>query len=292
MAFWPGIVGEFMRFLPITLIVTLSSSLFVALVIIPTACSLWLNTENAPPTPLTPATKWVLIGAAALVFLIFFAVHWLTAVLLVVTVAVLYGFHHYVGRPLGHWVMVRGLPAVLSPYERLLRWSLAHRGRVLLGAAGTFVAAILVFIPLNAGIEFFPENIPPTTVYVQIEAPLGTRVEETDRLARVIEGELDRLPSREDLQSVVTTVGSKLTTSFGQNHGTHLGTVAINFVDFQDRRTDAFETLELVRRTVGQNIAGADISVEVPSCQLISSSTLRSRTPGKGLSSTISRFQW
>jgi multidrug efflux pump subunit AcrB len=253
-----------MRFLPLTLIITLSSSLFVALVIVPTACALWLNTESAPATGLTPAAKWALIGGGALAFVAFLSIHWLSAVLLVLTAVGLYTFHHYVGRPLGHWVMTRGLPAVLGPYERLLRWALGHRGRVLAGAAGTFVAAVVVFGFLNAGIEFFPEDIPPKTVYVQIEAPLGTRVEETDRIARQIEAELDGLPGREDIQSVVTTVGSMLTTDFGQNTGTHLGTVAINFVDYQERQTDAFETLELIRRTVGQNIAGADISVEVP----------------------------
>ncbi len=37
--FWPGIMGEFMKYLPITLIITLSSSLFVALVISPTLCA-------------------------------------------------------------------------------------------------------------------------------------------------------------------------------------------------------------------------------------------------------------
>jgi len=35
LAFWSGIVGEFMKYLPLTLIIVLSSSLFVALVIIP-----------------------------------------------------------------------------------------------------------------------------------------------------------------------------------------------------------------------------------------------------------------
>ncbi|MDX2480229.1 MAG: efflux RND transporter permease subunit, partial [Desulfuromusa sp.] len=38
MTFWPGIMGEFMKFLPLTLIITLSASLFVALVINPTIC--------------------------------------------------------------------------------------------------------------------------------------------------------------------------------------------------------------------------------------------------------------
>lgn len=39
MIFWPGIMGEFMKFLPITLIITLSASLFVALVINPVLCA-------------------------------------------------------------------------------------------------------------------------------------------------------------------------------------------------------------------------------------------------------------
>ncbi len=38
--FWPGIVGEFMKFLPITLIATLSASLFMALVFVPTLGSI------------------------------------------------------------------------------------------------------------------------------------------------------------------------------------------------------------------------------------------------------------
>jgi len=37
--FWPGIMGDFMKYLPITLIITLSGSLFVALVISPVVCS-------------------------------------------------------------------------------------------------------------------------------------------------------------------------------------------------------------------------------------------------------------
>ena len=38
--FWPGVVGEFMKYLPITLIATLTASLFMALVFVPTLGSL------------------------------------------------------------------------------------------------------------------------------------------------------------------------------------------------------------------------------------------------------------
>jgi multidrug efflux pump subunit AcrB len=41
--FWPGIMGQFMAFLPKTLIITLTASLFVGLVINPAVCSLFIK---------------------------------------------------------------------------------------------------------------------------------------------------------------------------------------------------------------------------------------------------------
>ncbi len=136
---------------------------------------------------------------------------------------------------------------------------------MLAGSAGALIVAVMVFGKFNAGIEFFPEDIPPSTVYVQVEGPLGTRVEQTDRIIRTIERELDSIAGREDFESVVATVGSQVSAGFGgRGTGTHLGTVAVNFVDFQDRTTDVFQTLEHMRETVGTEIAGAEISVETP----------------------------
>ena len=45
MVFWPGTIGEFMKFLPLTLIITLSSSLFVALIFNPVICSLFMKVK-------------------------------------------------------------------------------------------------------------------------------------------------------------------------------------------------------------------------------------------------------
>jgi multidrug efflux pump len=39
MIFWTGMMGEFMKYLPITVVITLASSLFVALVVSPTVCA-------------------------------------------------------------------------------------------------------------------------------------------------------------------------------------------------------------------------------------------------------------
>jgi multidrug efflux pump len=49
MVFWPGIMGEFMKYLPITLIVTLSSSLFVAMVVNPALCAIFMKVKGDGP---------------------------------------------------------------------------------------------------------------------------------------------------------------------------------------------------------------------------------------------------
>lgn len=50
MMFWPGTMGKFMGFLPLTIIVTLLSSLFVALVINPTIASVFLKVKPGAST--------------------------------------------------------------------------------------------------------------------------------------------------------------------------------------------------------------------------------------------------
>ena len=46
--FWPGIMGDFMKYLPITLSLGLLASLFVALVFSPTICSAWAGHSAQP----------------------------------------------------------------------------------------------------------------------------------------------------------------------------------------------------------------------------------------------------
>ncbi len=264
LAFWPGIVGEFMMFLPVTLIITLSSSLFVALVINPTLCSLFMRTEGEKRPGLTREMKWVLGGAAALAFLVVLPSQPLTAVLLALTVVALYALHRYALAPAGHWVQTVNLPATLKYYERALRWSLAHRWRVMGLAVLVLVLTVMAFGMFSKGVVFFPEDIPPSTVWVQVEAPTGTRADVTDGIVARIEGELGEVESREDFESVVATAGSSSGDWVFGGSGTHVGTVAVNFVNFEDREHSSFETLERMRDNIGQGIAGADIVVERP----------------------------
>lgn len=60
MTFWPGIMGEFMKYLPLTLIVTLTASLFVALVINPTVCGHFMSLKRAQMLHAEKPEPWIL----------------------------------------------------------------------------------------------------------------------------------------------------------------------------------------------------------------------------------------
>ena len=261
--FWPGIVGEFMGYLPLTLIVTLSSSLFVALVIVPTLTSMYIRLDREPRKAMTPVARRSIIGAAVLAFIVIGALNWVAALLLLLLGAVALAAHFFVMDRLGHWFQEEGLPRMLRVYERQLRWALRHRLAMLGGAAVVLVVTFAVYGRFNQGVEFFPESIPPKQVWVDVEAPVGTRAEFTNEVAQRLEGEVKGFQGFSDAESVVATVGGGGGNMLaGGPSGPENGRVTITFVDFQDRRYDVFETLARMQGDVGESVAGVEVTVD------------------------------
>ena len=254
LAFWPGLVGEFMKYLPLTLIITLSSSLFVALIILPTLASRLLETEGAARRA-PPAVRVLFVVAAAGALAAALLTDWRSAVLLAATALLVVAFYYLVGKPGGRWLMHHGLAWIVRRYETVLRWALRRRAVMVGLALVTLVGAVALFAAAGTGQEFFPEDIPPSQVRINVEAPLGTRVEQTDQLVRAVEAQLASLEGLEDVESVVTTVGGG---------GGHLATMTVQFVDFEDRAGDVFETIQAIRTTAGTGVAGAAVTVNEP----------------------------
>jgi len=267
--FWPGVVGEFMGYLPQTLIITLSSSLFVALVINPVLCALFMNLDQADGSnkpKMTRKGKWVLSGFAGLLLLVGLFNSVLTWSMLIVAGLILWLANRYVMSPLGNWWQQEGLPKVLQKYEATLRWSLDH-GKTIVGISVlVLVSSFVVFGMFNPGIEYFPEDIPPARAYVQIEAPVGTNVEFTRSIVDEVERKVPNIPNSGDVESVLSTAGSAITSGPGSNQGSsaHLGTVVLNFKDYQEREGTTFELMEYARSNFGKGIAGAQLTVEEP----------------------------
>jgi multidrug efflux pump subunit AcrB len=260
---WPGIVGEFMSYLPKTLMITLSSSLFVGLVINPTLCSLFMRLEDEPRMHLTREAKFTVWGLLGVILIAIGIRNPVTAVLLVLTGAGLWWLNGRVLEPIGKWVREVSQPRVLREYERVLRWSMRRRFLMVGQAVTALVVVVVLFSVFNNGIEFFPESVPPETVWVQIETPTGTRAEVTDEVTQRVERELAGLDEAADYESVVATTGQRVG-GFGNETGTQYATVAVSLVDYKDREFDSFETLEHMRTSIGNEIAGAEITVDKP----------------------------
>ncbi|MBN2129560.1 MAG: efflux RND transporter permease subunit [Sedimentisphaerales bacterium] len=203
MIFWPGMMGDFMKYLPITLTLGLLASLFVGLVFNPVICSIWAGTRHKP-------------------------------------------------RQKRHWF--------LDGYRRVLQAGLENPGLVLFLAFCLLFGVATVYGKIGPGTEFFPETDPERAV-IDIRAPQGTNIHETDRIARLVEQRLE--PYAPWLEHVVANVGSaggtmNLTASVG---GSHMANVTLVFYDFAQRERPSTEIIAEVRETLA-DISGAEIKVE------------------------------
>ncbi|MDZ7772937.1 MAG: efflux RND transporter permease subunit [Balneolaceae bacterium] len=265
--FWPGVVGEFMGFLPLTLIVTLSSSLFVALVINPVLCALFMTvdyTEDGSKLSMTRRGRIFIAAVAGLFLAGMLLSSFLTWSMLIVAAGLLWLSYRYVLNPIGIWWQRKGLPRVLAHYERALRWSLDH-GKSIVGISVlVLLSSFVVFGMFNPGVEYFPEDIPPARVYVQVEAPVGTNVEFTKSVVDRLENKIPEIPNGDDIETFLSTSGSAISANPMGDGGnsSHLGTIVLNFVDYQQREGTSFQTMEYVRSNFSRGIAGANVTVE------------------------------
>src|SRR5690606_23290987 len=117
LAFWPGIMGEFMKYLPITLIIVLGSSLFVALIINPVLTALYMKVGETKTNirKLTTSTSiFMLIG----VFFLFAGVIWLGNILILIG---LFGLaNQFILKPSTKAFQNKFLPFLERNYEKFL----------------------------------------------------------------------------------------------------------------------------------------------------------------------------
>lgn len=265
--FWPGEVGEFMGYLPRTLIITLSSSLFVALVIIPALCGMFMRLDGRRGLPLTPVARKTILGCVAVILIGTASVNPLTAAMFTATALAIWLLHRFVLRAAGRSFQDSLLPRAVDRYEQGLRWSLNNRARLIGGTIALFVATFVTYVatPLGVGLEYFPEDMPPPVLLVDVETPVGTRASVTDGIVRRLESELKGMAGRRDWESVVAVSGGGGgggNPMGGGPSGPEGGRVSISLVDFQDRESDAFLTLAEMQATIGNEIAGATITVD------------------------------
>ena len=191
LALWPGIIGEFMQYLPITLIIVLGSSLFVALVINPVLLAVLMKVENEKISNKRFLRSFLLITSIGIVF-IFLGIQSMGNLLLIIGGLIL--LNRYVLFPSTGWFQNKLLPKIEAGYQRFLKWVL-HKKRPVWIIVGTFMTLILSFILTGVfppKVLFFPEN-QPNYINVFVELPVGTNIAQTNQTTLKIKKEIDNV---------------------------------------------------------------------------------------------------
>ncbi len=152
MLFWPGIIGAFMGYMPLTLIITLACSLVVALIFNPVITGIFVQVEGEAKPDRSRAAKITMWVATAFVALLVLAINWKTFVVLAIGVPLLWFIHTRFLAPVADRFMTRGLPAMTAKYRAFISWMLERdytRKRAMLRntlALGAFTAGVIVLI--------------------------------------------------------------------------------------------------------------------------------------------------
>jgi multidrug efflux pump subunit AcrB len=248
--FWKGIMGEFMKHLPITLIISLSASLFVALVINPVLASRFIKREDEmlrPRWKKTRRTLAVMAGLAAL----FYLVGWTALGTFILLMAVLVALYQLFLFDLSAWFQREILPWMEGFYLRLLRFTLRGRNSLwsLLAVSALLLFSIVFYGVRHGDVQFFPVN-EPRFINVFAELPIGSDIQASDEFMRGLEERIYEVlkPELPYVESFLTTVGKGVggenETSVGNTP--QKGMVTITFVETKYR--GGLKTSSLMKR--------------------------------------------
>ncbi len=146
-------------------------------------------------------------------------------------------------------------------YQRQLNWALDHR-RALIGGILVMLASALVVLPL-VGTEFFPES-DESQFLIQVRAPVGTRVEETERIIKRMEDIIRSATKPEEVRTIVATIGVPGGRSglFSRNTGPHTATLQVYLSDPDKRSRKDKQIFDSIRPKIGGQFPGTTYGVQ------------------------------
>lgn len=124
MTFWPGIIGQFMGYLPLTLIIVLLSSLFVALVLYPVLTAYLVRLDGEEKKKKSPLVKGLLIGLGIFSMIAVGMANLTTLTVTLLTIVFFFVTYRYMIRPLSQRFTTVTLPKILDGYRNFLNWML------------------------------------------------------------------------------------------------------------------------------------------------------------------------
>lgn len=188
---WPGIMGDFMIYLPITLSVVLGSSLFVAIFFNSVLVSQFMSTEDKDMSRKSIFTITGVLSLFGILIMIIGGPYKIFGSIMITT-AILLWVYRLVLRKMAKYFQDNILTRSEILYEKTLKLSLSGWKPYAI-ATGTVILLFLAFAGFGASVatqrtkvEFFPDNV-PNQIIVYIEYPQGTDIEKTNKITQEIE---------------------------------------------------------------------------------------------------------
>lgn len=271
LALWEGIMGEFMKYLPITLIIVLTSSLLVALVIIPVVAATFIKEKDpngngkkaySRRRALLVAIGMMVVGGLLL----------LTGKRIFPNLLILFGFigvlHVAFLRRMESWFQDIFLVKLENIYSRVLRYAL--RGKNLLkfffGTVALLVITVMLFFSRLPDVTLFPDA-DPNYINIVAKLPVGTDITGTNDFMHQLEDDIIAFvePYKNEkgeaiTESILTTVGKGDPMDFSAGSKPNEAIVTISFIDFEFR--DDISTSEIMRG-LSEHIMGQYPGVEL-----------------------------
>ena len=273
LAFWPGTVGKFMQFIPITLIIALFASLIVAYIINPVFAVSFMKREDEEMSTNHRQRPFYLGGIIAAIAGVFYIPAFLHKMSFgipnfIMFGAIVYLVHNLIGYKMLYRFQKVVLPATLNLYEKTLRWVLVNkRPYYLLWILVILLPVMFIITAIRSPkVTFFPDS-EPNAVNVYIKMPIGTDIKVTDSIAKIVEKRVNGVlgPHNPLVESMVTNVAQSASENpFDMGTVSNKAKIAVNFVEYNQRNGKKTSPYMDQFREVVKDIPGANITVGKP----------------------------
>jgi len=277
---WPGVMGEFMIYFPITLSVVLSSSLVVAIFFNSVLVSQFMSVEDKD-MPLKRIV-WItsIVGGFGALILISGSAYRSLGSIMVVTAGMLWIYRLGL-RGMVNYFQTKVLTRWERMYEKTLRWAL-QGWRPYAVSIGTVVLLFVTFGGFGGSvasqrtkIEFFPDNT-PNQIIVYVEYPQGTDIAKTNEITKDIETRIYAALNASEymdgernflVESAVSQVGAGAgnpqTDGASSAEMPHKGKITVSMREYKYRKgADSKDLQKQVQEALKDIYPGVAISVE------------------------------
>jgi multidrug efflux pump len=201
---WPGTMGQFMIYFPITLSVVLGSSLFVAIFFNSVLVSQFMDINEKVVSKKQLIRLTIILGGFGILILLFGGAVKALGSLMIFT-AIMFWLYKYVIKGLTTSFQNKLLTRLENFYEKTLRYFLSGRKPLvtIIAMVVMFFAVLMLYFGWSVGsgrtkVEFFPDNT-PNQIIVYIEYPQGTDIQKTNEITKSIEKRIYKVVEDTDL---------------------------------------------------------------------------------------------